>query len=303
MREAELFCEMQAALGEGPVFHTESNSLYWTDILKKQLHSFSLHEKRLTTIQTDKHIGAFSFVDEKTLVVAADNGFSFFDLEDATFTFITDPEEALPQNRFNDGKCDARGRFWAGTMEFKPTSPNGSLYRLDTTRNALKLESSIIISNGLAWNKDHTIMYHVDSGRNAIYEYNYDLETGTIHNRKLLYTFENDYGTPDGIAIDSNDCLYIALWGGAKVIYFNPTTCEILEEIVIPAPHVTSVTFGEKDFKTLYITTARDGLSSEQLEQYPLSGSVFKVDVPVAGIPLHPYQSCKGVIQSENCKL
>ncbi|MGN7385382.1 SMP-30/gluconolactonase/LRE family protein [Sporosarcina sp. SAFN-015] len=289
MREANLFYQMEAELGEGPVFHAETNTLLWTDILKKQLHFYSLDDNEVKTIQTDRHIGAFSFVDEQTLLVAAENGFSFFDIRQESFRFIADPESELPGNRFNDGKCDAKGRFWAGTMEFAPSSPNGNLYRLDGNQQITKAASTIIISNGLAWNQDNTKMYHVDSGRNTIYEYKFELESGAIQDRKPLYTFEESDGTPDGIAIDSNDCLYIAMWGGSKVIYFNPATCEIMDEISIPAPHVTSVTFGGRDFRTLFITTARDGLSSEELHQFPLSGSVFSVDIPVAGLPLYPY--------------
>lgn len=290
MREANLFSQMEAMLGEGPVYNPPTNSLYWTDILKKQLHCCSLDEKSIKTIQTDRHIGAFSFVDEETLLVAADNGFSYFNMRNETFTFIADPESALPSNRFNDGKCDAKGRFWAGTMEFTPASPNGSLYRLDGNHLITKTASDLIISNGLAWNRANTKMYHVDSGRNSIYEYDFQLESGSIHNRRLLRTFEGSDGTPDGIAIDSADCLYIAMWGGKKVIHFNPATREILEEIHVPAPHVTSIAFGGRDFQTLFITTARDGLSAEQLHRYPLSGSIFEIDVPVAGLPLHTFK-------------
>lgn len=291
MRQAELFYEMKASLGEGPVYHTESNSLFWTDILKQQLHCYSFKNETLQSFQTDKYIGAFAFYDEKTMLVAADDGFSFLNLESETFTFISDPERDIPNNRFNDGKCDAKGRFWAGTMEFNPNSPNGSLYKLDNEQKASKMASEIIIANGLAWNKDQTKMYHVDSGKNEVHEYEFHLEEGTIQNKKLLYTFAESYGTPDGIAIDSNDCLYIAIWGGAKVVQFNPATSEILEEIYVPAPNVTSVTFGGEDFTTLFITTARDGLSDEQLKQYPLSGSVFKATTQVAGIPLNSYQT------------
>lgn len=297
MRKAEVFYEIRATLGEGPVFDSHSNTLFWTDILEKRLYRYSFEDQQLQTIQTDRHIGAFAICDKKTLVVAADNGFSFFDLDTETFQFVTDPELELPLNRFNDGKCDAKGRFWAGTMEFTPTSPNGSLYKLDTHQNVERMASDIIIANGLAWNTDHTKMYHVDSGKNEIYEYDFNLEAGTIHNKKLLYEFEEGYGTPDGIAIDSDNCLYIALWGGSKVIHFHPATREILEEISVPAPHVTSVAFGGTDYKTLFITTARDGLSEDQLSQYPLSGSVFHINVSTAGLPLHPYQ---GVRPSEN---
>lgn len=291
MRTAELFYEMQATLGEGPVFDAHSNRLFWTDILGKQLHCYSFRDHQLRTIQAGNHIGAFAIKDEKTLLIAADNGFSFLDLDTETFTFIHDPEAALPLNRFNDGKCDANGRFWAGTMEFSPSSPSGSLYRLDADLEVSKMASELMIANGLAWNKDHTTMYHVDSGRNELYAYDFDLEAGTIGNKRLLRRFEERDGTPDGIAIDRDDCLYIAMWGGSKVIRFNPNSCEIMEEISIPAPHVTSVTFGGEDFKTLYITTARDGLSSEQLDRSPLSGSVFRADVETPGMPLPLFQS------------
>lgn len=211
MREVELFCKMEAMLSEGPVFNEYTNTLFWTDIVKKQLHSYSLDDKKLKTIQTKRSVGSFAFTGDNTLLLAAENGFSFFDMKHEIFTFISDPESEYPNNRFNDGKCDAKGRFWAGTMEFTPTSPNGNLYRLDGNKEVAHVESNIIISNGIAWNQENTKMYHVDSGRNTIYEYKFDLQSGTIQDRKPLYTFNESYGTPDGIAIDSNDCLYIAL--------------------------------------------------------------------------------------------
>lgn len=295
MKTADLFFKMQATLGEGPVFHSPTNSLFWTDILEKRLYSCSLENRFLESFAAERCIGAFAFCNNEKVVVAADDGFFFYDLDSGIFQPIGDPEKELPHNRFNDGKCDAMGRFWAGTMEFSPSGPNGSLYRLDGDGHIDKMETGLTIANGLAWNHDNTKMYHVDSGKNELYSYDFDLEKGTISNREIIYTFEESYGTPDGMAIDSAGHLFIAIWGGSKVIRFDPSACRVREEIAVPAPHVTSVTFGGNDFKTLFITTARDGLSNEQLSEFPLSGSIFKVEVEVAGCPLYQYQSSERV--------
>ncbi|GLC90357.1 SMP-30/gluconolactonase/LRE family protein [Lysinibacillus piscis] len=291
MNNAKLSLQIEATLAEGPLFHQPSNQLFWTDILSKTLNRYDLHSKVNIAIETPWHIGAFSFTNkENVLMLATHCGFILYNYITEDYEIITNPLHDASHMRFNDGKTDPNGRFWAGTMEFSPSGPNGHLYTLDMKNEVTQQLGELTISNGIAWSLDYKTMYLVDSGIQSLFKFTFDPIVGTISDKTLLYQFDEANGTPDGITIDENDQLFIAMWGGHKVIHFNPKTTEIIAEIQVPAPHVTSVTFGGSELKTLYITTARDGLTQEQLEQFPLSGSIFEYATNLRGTLPFPYE-------------
>ncbi|MEX2396965.1 MAG: SMP-30/gluconolactonase/LRE family protein, partial [Balneolales bacterium] len=198
---------------------------------------------------------------------------------------ITDPESHLPSNRFNDGKCDPRGRFWAGTMSYEVEEGAGSLYCLNPDLLVDKKITEVTISNGLAWNKQQDTFYYIDTPTRKLCSYDYEDFSGMISNRRVVREFKEDEGYPDGMTIDTEGHLWVALYGGGKVLRIDPANGNIVFEIHLPVPQVTSCTFGGAHFDELYITTCRENMSAEAIREAPLSGSLFKAKVAYKGSP------------------
>lgn len=196
---------------------------------------------------------------------------------------ITDPEPALNGNRFNDGKCDPSGRFWAGTMAHDQSEKKGSLYRLNTDLSVEKVFSGITISNGLAWNQEIGKFYFIDTATMEIRSYDYDIATGELSGKSVIRVIGSEEGYPDGMTIDQEGFLWVALYAGGKVLRINPENGSTDFEVQLPVPKPTSCTFGGVNMDKLYITTCRENMSREVLENYPLSGSLFRANVPFRG--------------------
>lgn len=281
---SELLYDTKAMLGEGPIWDAHTQTLYWLDILNKRIYA---NDNLLAEL--DEFIGCIALRQNGGLILT--KRFSFWTLDqtqdkpDSVRTALLQTLTAEPtNNRFNDGKCDPRGRFLAGTMDMNETNPTGSLYSFDG-KSAAKILSSVTISNGMAWSPDHKTFYYIDTPTRTVRAFDYDLEIGAIANpRKAIYVPES-LGWPDGMTSDTQGNLWIALWGGAKMTKWNPNTGELLEQIPIPAKNVSSCVFGGKNLNELYITSARVGLDEATLQQYPLTGGVFRLEANVEGMP------------------
>ncbi|MGP4038641.1 SMP-30/gluconolactonase/LRE family protein [Gracilibacillus sp. D59] len=293
--KAEVAYEIKALLGEGPCWDERNQILYWTDISGKVIHRFDPETNQNDTFQIGQFVGAVIVAEDGRLVLAAENGFFFYDTVTEQLTSIHDPEVDKPDNRFNDGKVDPAGRFWAGTMQKNDNDPEGALYCLDDKLEVKKKLSGLRTSNGMAWDMKFNRMYFIDTPTRNIYIFDYDLETGTISNQRVAFQFPEAYGFPDGMTIDTDGMLWIAGWGGGKVSRWNPETGEVLSTVEVPALNVTSCTFGGKGFDTLYITTARVGMTDEELEKLPLSGSLFLVKTNTTGLPADRFRSSHNV--------
>ncbi|WP_210467999.1 SMP-30/gluconolactonase/LRE family protein [Sporosarcina sp. 6E9] len=280
---AELVLNEQAILAEGPCWDYEKNLLYWVDILGKKVNVFNPVTEINLSIDVGQLIGAAAIREKGGLVVALQNGFHFLNLDNGQLIKIDDPESNMESNRFNDGKCDPAGRFWAGTMSLEAVQNEGSLYCLDTNHLVEKVIADVTISNGLAWDTSKNKMYFIDTPLNKVFVFDYEIETGAISNRKVAVNISKDLGAPDGMTIDREGMLWIALWGGSKVIRCNPKTGQIIGEVLVPCSKVTSCTFGGKDLDELYITTARLNPSEKELKEEPLAGGIFKAKVGVKG--------------------
>jgi len=199
---------------------------------------------------------------------------------------LSDPEQDRPENRFNDGKCDPAGRFWAGTMlngagESDP--PHGSLYSLDAHHHVQHRLSGVRISNGICWSPDKTTMYFVDSPNRWVDAFDYDDATGAIGNRRVAVTVPREYGMPDGMTIDAEGMLWVAGWGGGQVSRWDPATGKFLETIAVPASQSSACAFGGPNLDELYITSARIGLDAATLAHEPHAGSLFVARPGVKG--------------------
>lgn len=284
--EATLELEHEAILGEGPVWDEVEEKLYWVDILSGSLFIYSPREGKNTTYDVGAHLGTVALRRQGGLVMALQTGFAFFDTEDQRLTEVADPESHIPGNRFNDGKCDPSGRFWAGTLSYELGKGTGNLYCLDSDLNVdLKLQG-LTIPNGMAWNSSKDKFYFIDTPTGNIYSFDYDDDSGEISNRKIIRNMDSSEGFPDGMSIDEEDCLWVALYGGGKVIRIDPATGNTLFEILLPVPRITSCTFGGPELNELYITTAREHMSEEEIAKLPLSGSLFKAKLPFKGKPV-----------------
>lgn len=285
MNELELLIDAQATLAEGPSWDERKGFLYWVDVVKKEVHIYDSQKSIDRCIKLDQMVGAAVPRESGGLVLAMEKGFYALDMETEELTLLNDPEGDLPCNRFNDGKCDEAGRFWAGTMDRNGNTNQGSLYRLDTDMNCKKMLDGLTISNGLAWDTKKQKMYFIDTPTKKIVSFDYDADSGDISNKKVVVQFPEGEGVPDGMTIDDEGMIWVAHWGGGKVSRWNPETGEFLEQILIPATQVTSCVFGGKDLDELYITTAREDLSEKSLLSQPKAGGIFKIRVGVKGSP------------------
>ena len=223
------------------------------------------------------------------MILAMQEGLAAFDLEKEQVTLWASPEKDLPDNRFNDGKCDPRGRFWAGTMSMVRKPGTASLYCLDVDHTVRRVFGGVTISNGLGWSPDQRTMYYIDTPTMQVAAFDYDADAGTVANRRVVVTFAPDAGHPDGMTVDAEGMLWIAHWGGWRVSRWNPAQGRLLQEIHLPAARVSSCAFGGPNLGRLYITTARHGLTEEQLREQPHAGGLFAVAPGVVGLPSYEY--------------
>lgn len=277
MPQPEVLVQCNCLLGEGPVWDAANNCIYWVDILPGDIHRYSADTKNHETFNVGHMAGAMALRKTGGLIAALQNGFAFVDFDKKTVKPITDPEAHLPGNRFNDGKCDPAGRFWAGTMPLTEKEPVGSLYMLDTDLSVSLKVPGVTISNGLAWNSDSTIMYYIDTPTKYIVAYDYDINIGIITNKRIAIDVRHEKGYPDGMTIDTNGMLWVAYYGGWEVVQYNPHTDEVLQRIDFPVSNITCCTFGGPAMNDLYVTSARKELSADEIEKQPDAGCLFIV--------------------------
>ena len=273
-----------AHLAEGPLWSSDEQRLYWVDILAPSVHRFDpatgdnkeVVMPRLVSALVPRRDGAFAALTQ--------SGVAAFDFEQGAISALVNPEADIPDNRFNDGRCDRRGRLWAGTMPLDATKPTGSLYVIDPDLSWRRADTGFSVANGLDWSPDDKTFYFVDSAPGRIYQYDFDIDAGAVSNRRLFAEVPGSSGRPDGLAVDSEGFVWCAIWDGWCVRRYAPDG-RIDREIRMPVPRPTSVAFGGPDLKTLYITTARVRLPSRVLAEAPFSGGLFAIEVPVAGMP------------------
>ncbi|RYY21666.1 MAG: SMP-30/gluconolactonase/LRE family protein [Chitinophagaceae bacterium] len=290
---AQLVIETRARLGEGSVWHPKENKLYWVDIEGKILHVFSPATGLDKVYHLGSRVGTIVPVNGGGVLVALQSGIHNFNTNSGKLSFITNPLTDTINLRFNDGKCDPSGRFWVGTLALDSRKKGGVLYRMDNDNSIRVMLDSVSVSNGIVWTEDKKTMYYNDTPTGTIQGFDYDNKTGAISNRRVAVRIPKGGGSPDGMTIDKDGNLWVALWGSGTVGKFDPNTGELIQKIIVPAPNVSSCAFGGKNLETLFITTARVGLNEEKLKQYPLSGGLFSVKPGVRGVPAYSFNKAK----------
>jgi sugar lactone lactonase YvrE len=273
-----------ATLGEGPVWDEERQRLLWLDILPGLVHRFDPATGSDDIFGVGKPVGSASLRRGGGLVLAVEDGFALLDPAWQRLDQVAVIEHPGPPARFNEGKCDPAGRFLAGTMRYDQTAGAGSVYRLDPGLTVTKLLDGVTISNGLAWTADGTTMYYIDSPTQGVDAFRYDIDTGRLANRRRVVDIPAAAGLPDGMTIDADGCLWVALYGGSAVHRYAPEG-HLDATVHFPATNTTCPVFGAREFDQLYVTSARDGLDERQLAAQPHAGAVFAVDVGARGLP------------------
>lgn len=287
MSEGEHVLAAGNRLGEGPVWDVEKQTLYWVDIYSHAFHRYKPATGAHDVFQTGIAVGAVAPRANGGFVMATERGFAFWDEQSRQMTFLANPEAGVPTNRCNDGAVDSAGRFWAGTMTEAPERyhlAEGNLYRLDTDRSLHCMDRGFIITNGMGWSPDNTVMYVTDSPRKVIYAYDFDAATGALAHRRPFIHSPDEAGVPDGLTVDSEGYLWSVRWGGWKITRYDPVG-QKEREMRLPVQYPTSCAFGGAELDELFITSAWTELNAAQRAQQPQAGDLFHLRPGVEGLP------------------
>lgn len=278
--------DVHAVLGEGPVWVERESALYWLDIKGRKI--FRLDERgERREWPTPFRVGSLAARAKRGFIAGTDEGIAAIDLDENRFEIVLRPEEHLPDNRFNDGKVDRRGRFWAGSMDDLERAATGTLYRLEPDLRCTAVDQGYNVTNGPAFSPDGEIMYENDSARQVTYAFDLDSD-GNATNRRVFLQFGPGDGYPDGMTVDSEGCLWIAFWEGWCVRRFSAEG-ERLETIRMPVSKPTSCAFGGPGLDRLYVTSASIGLDEAALKLQPNAGGLFMVTPGVRGLAEVPF--------------
>lgn len=270
-----------ALLGEGPVWVARERALYWVDIHAPRIWRWQAATGDVRSWTPPWRITAMAPRVRGGFVGASEQGFVLIDLEDDRYEPVGNPEAHRPGNRFNDGKVDRDGCFWAGTMDDAEQEASGALYRLDPDLHWQQLDEGYGVTNGPAFSPDGSFLYHTDSAARIVYRFPLS-GSGILGAREPFLHFRQVDGHPDGMTTDAEGCLWIAFWDGACVRRFAPDGAP-LARIDLPVQRPTSCAFGGEALDTLFITSARIGLPETELAAQPLAGALFAVDPGVHG--------------------
>ncbi|KUO85259.1 MAG: hypothetical protein AT709_06400 [Caldivirga sp. MG_3] len=269
----------RSVLGEGPIWLPESNTLYWVDILGDRVHSYRLIDGHVGTISIGPYPSCVMPNEDGNLVVTVKDRVLLVNPHNGSVLRVLATVNEPPSNRFNDCKCDPEGRLVAGTMDMNEKNPTGSVYVVDPGFGLRKIMGSVTISNGIAWSQDGSSMYYIDSPTRRVTVLRYNRREGVVEGVIKHIDLSSYPGVPDGMTIDSEGYLWIALYGGGKVLRVNPVDGEVTGQVEVPAQYTTSCTFGGSSLTTLFITTATD----RSRQTTGPDGYVFSVEAGVRG--------------------
>jgi sugar lactone lactonase YvrE len=283
--DVQCVLKWDAIVGESPLWHPQESRLYWVDIQGKKVHRFDPASGWNETFNLPDLVTCLAFRKTGGLLLTLRKNFAFFDLDSDKLEMLAAVEANRQTNRFNDGRVDPQGRFWAGTMGDPAwDQPVGSLYRFDPDQTVTTMQSRVICSNGTAWSPDGRTMYYTESFRYSIFAYDFDSATGSITNRRTFAEVDRKLGAfPDGLCVDVEGCVWSNQVGIGRVVRYDPAG-RIERQIQLPVPRAVGCTFGGDDMATLFITSARETMTAQQLQNAPLSGSVFAVNPGVRGL-------------------
>ena len=274
----------RATLGEGACWFAAEQRLYWVDILQCEVHRFDPATGRDEMRKTPCHVSLVQPTTRGDLVLGTRDGIARMDFNSGKFTLLCDPEAEIPDNRFNDGKPDPRGRLFAGTITYDGSDKKAALWRIEPDLSFTKLIDQAGNSNGLGWSPDQKTFYWTDTKTGCVFAFDYDAGSGDISNRRTVVEVDKSLGRPDGLAVDAEGFLWTALWAGHGVARWNPATGEMAAKVECPAANCTCPAFGGKDLEILYFTTAQKGREETEPSPEPEAGNIFAARVGVRGV-------------------
>jgi sugar lactone lactonase YvrE len=290
--ELQVLMDSPVLLGECPLWHPLEQRLYWIDIAGHSVHRFNPSDKVHRSWKLPSEPGCIAWHKDGGLVVAMRSGISRLDTNTGELEPLAEAPYDSTRIRFNDGRCDANGRLWVGTLSDDRSIQLGALYCLEKGL-VRQVGNPVTVSNGLAFSPDNRTLYHADTSAHHIMSYDFALPSGTVGAGRLFKKFSADKvdhygGRPDGAAVDSEGAYWCAMYEGGKILRLSPDG-DILREITIPVKCPTMPAFGGPDLRTLYITTVRHKRTDDELKQHPLSGYVLSLRVDVAGLSENAY--------------
>lgn len=278
--------DCKALLGEGPVWAEAEQALYWLDITGRKIFRRGVGGEQ-DSWDTPFRIGSLAPRKNGGFIAGTEQSIAFVEPGEGRYEILFDLEPERPGNRFNDGKLDREGRFWAGSMDDAEKQTTGALYRIDTDLRWERVDDGYRVTNGPAFSPDGRTLYHNDSARQIVYAFDLD-EGGQATGRRVFASFAEGEGYPDGMTVDVEGCLWIAFWDGWCIRRFSPGGRR-LREIPMPVRRPTSCAFGGASLDSLYVTSARLGLNDEALASQPHAGGLFQLIPGVVGIPDKPF--------------
>ena len=279
--QAELVLDAKAVLGEGPLWDELGSVLYWVDIDRAAVHRFDPASGENLTCDAGEPVGAVALRSRGGLVLARRSGFAVLDDWGSPPRPFAAVESERGETRMNDGACDSRGRFWAGTMHAGLEPGHGSLYRLDPDATVTRMLTGVSISNGIAWSPDDGTMYYVDTPTGGVDAFAFESERGTLGERRRVVDVDPVHGSPDGLVVDEAGCLWVGLWEGWAVHRYAPDG-ELLGIVDVPVARVTKCAFGGPDLDDLYVTTAAPEAADPA---QPSAGGIFRARTGLRGLP------------------
>lgn len=283
----EVAIPANALLGEGPRWDASAGRLLWVDIEARALHLFDPAREDDRVISVGSRVGAAAPTQGGNVLVALADRLAMVDLDDESVNTVVE----IPHGegmRLNDGACDPAGRFWVGSMALDQTSGAGALYRYSSAGGLDRVLENVTVSNGLGWSPDGVTMYYIDTMTYRVDRFDFEPSSGALSNRRPFVVIERGAGIPDGLAVDDEGGVWVALWGGAAIRRYDPDG-SLDRVLAVPADYVTACCFGGDEGRSLYVTTASVDLSTEKLRQQPLAGTVFVSEVDVSGPPAQPF--------------
>lgn len=282
MKKAQPIFDIKPEHGEGPIWCPMGKKFYCVDLIKGSYFKVDWQTGSSEEFNIGQELGVMRLCDNGKIVAGVRDGFGFFDERSNQFTLIDNsPEIDNKKVRMNDGSIDPAGRFFAGTMEYDGANPTGKLYCLHQDLSWNCLAENFYIINGMGWSPDKKTYYVIDTNRNLMYAYDYEIETGNITNRRTHIQWKNDE-YPDGMTIDADGGFWVAMWLGNKVSHFDATG-KWIEDIHVPVLHTTSCCFAGENLKTLIITTSHLNLSAKEKSANPLAGRCFAFETDSVG--------------------
>ncbi|MBV9386175.1 MAG: SMP-30/gluconolactonase/LRE family protein [Chroococcidiopsidaceae cyanobacterium CP_BM_ER_R8_30] len=277
----------RARLGEAPCWNSDENLLYWVDIYNHRVHQFNPATGAHQFFDVGEVVGCLAPAGKHRLIMALRSQLAFLDTGNGEVTPIIEIEHIHPDTRFNDGKCDATGRFWFGSVS--ASEATACLYHYDPNGTLQLLETGLTISNGLGWSPNEDTFYLTDSHCRTIYAYDFDSQSGSLSNRRVFINLTAESFEPDGLTVDQEGCIWSAMWNGWCIIRFDPSGKEMMR-VQMPVQRPTSCTFGNSDLRMLYITTASVGLSEVEIQKSFYSGDLFHLPTDVSGLPTYHFR-------------